>query len=142
MFYILVIWTTGEDIEYNIRDNLKDYQLEDSVDFRRVGVTMDQIGRFHLPQDPDAETLKKLKNDPRGKAFMERHEGELFQVEVDALLDFAPDEFKRVLLEPIDEWFREDIHNEVMSREEYSEKVLNDLRNREVTKLYNEISKK
>jgi hypothetical protein len=43
-------------------------------------------------------TVSKLNKDPRGKKFKERHEGKLFQVEVDALSTLRPIEFKECLL--------------------------------------------
>jgi len=55
------------------------------VDFKRVAVTEEQMDRFNLPRNPDSETLRKLKRDTRAKSIMSRHNGDLFQIEVDAL---------------------------------------------------------
>jgi hypothetical protein len=55
-----------------------------------------------LPVDPDTKTLAKLKKDTRSNGFRSDHNGELFQVEVDALTAYVPEEFKNIVLGPVD----------------------------------------
>jgi hypothetical protein len=69
--------------------------------------------------------LAKLKRDPRANAFRAKHNGELFQVEVDALVAYVPDDFKELVLDSVDAFFDEDIHAEV--KEEYSEEDITEL---------------
>jgi hypothetical protein len=130
---------SGEDIDLVTREALKDYEIEEHVDFKRIGVTMDQIEEWDLPQDPDAMTEVKLNRDPRGKKFKARHKGKLFQVEVDALAALRPTEFKECLLKPIDDLFRQNVYEEVMNDASYSEEELKKMQKEKVNELYNEI---
>ena len=128
---------SGEDIDLVTREALEAYELEAYVDFQRIGVTMEQIEKWDLPQDPDAMTENKLNKDPRGKKFKDRHGGKLFQVEVDALAALRPAEFRDCLLKPIDDVFRKEKLEEVMNDESHSEEEI-----MKITKLYIEIVKK
>lgn len=109
---------SGEDIDIVILRKLAIYGIKD-VDFRRVALTDDLIDVHELPRKPDPDTFEKLKNDPRAKSFKAKHNGELFQVEVDALVAKAPDQFKELVLNSVDEFFNEVIYEEVLN--EYSE---------------------
>jgi hypothetical protein len=139
ILYLGDIDPSGEDIDFVTRSALEDYEIEDHVDFQRIGVTMEQIGKWNLPQDPDAMTEAKLKKDPRGKRFKARHEGKLFQVEVDALATLRPAEFKECLLKPIDDVFRREVYEEVMKDASYSEEELKKVQKEKVAELYDEI---
>ena len=77
------------------------------VDFRRIALTEEQVSLFTLPTKPDAETLDKLNKDPRLGEFKINHNGQLFQVEVDALYAYAPIEFRNMVLGPVDKFFDE-----------------------------------
>ena len=70
-------------------------------------------------EDPIPDTFKKLNRDPRAEAFKAKHNGKLFQVEVDALVAIAPDVFRDLVINSVDELFDEDIYKGVL--EEYSE---------------------
>jgi hypothetical protein len=102
--------------------NLKGY-----VYFQRLGVTKAQIEQFNLPTDPDKETRKKLEMDTRTQKFMDEHEGELFAVELDALLAYAPDEFRRLVIESVDEYYDEDVYNELASLKEHKKEYIRKL---------------
>ena len=84
---------SGEVIDEVIDKKLRQYGIYD-VDFRRVAVTEEQTRQFNLPHNPDPETVRKLKKDTRATSFRSRHNGKLFQIEVDALQAYAPEEFK------------------------------------------------
>ena len=84
---------SGEVIDEVIYKKLRQYGIY-GVDFKRIAVTEEQTRQFNLPHNPDPETLSKLKKDSRAKSFMRRHNGELFQIEVDALQAYGPDEFE------------------------------------------------
>jgi hypothetical protein len=117
---------SGEVIDEVIHKKLIDYGIYD-VDFRRVAITEEQTRQFNLPHNPDPETLRKLKKDTRAKSFMARHNGELFQIEVDALQAYAPEEFKRLVLGSVDELFDMEIYNDVLSDPRHSEEGINRL---------------
>lgn len=46
---------------------------------------------------------------------MSRHNGKLFQIEVDALQAYAPEEFKILVQQSVDKYFDQDIYNQVLS---------------------------
>lgn len=116
---------SGENIQEVIEDKLGQCGVY-GIDFKRVAVTDDQIEQFDLPTNPDKDTLDKLKEDPRRFAFKEKHnldsDDDLFQIEVDALPALYPDQFKAMILDPIDEYFDKEIHKQVL--EEHSDKAL------------------
>lgn len=63
----------------------------------------------------DEKGKNKFQKEPRAKAFMERHGGELFQVELDGLPLIAPEEIKEMVLGSVDNYFDEKIRNKVLS---------------------------
>jgi hypothetical protein len=85
------------------------------IDFQRVSVTEEQIEEFNLPHMPkNKETIDKVNNDTRKKQFIGKY-GELFVVELDALLAIKPDEFKSIVQESVDQFFDTRIHQEVQA---------------------------
>jgi hypothetical protein len=115
---------SGEVIDEVISKKLIQYGIFE-VDFRRIAVTEEQTRHFNLPHNPDPETFTKLKKDTRAQSFMSRHNGELFQIEVDALQAYAPEEFKNLIQKSVDKYFDWDIYNRVLSDPRHSEKEIN-----------------
>jgi hypothetical protein len=111
---------SGESIDEIITNKLRQYGMF-GVDFQRIAITEEQMNRFNLPSNPDPETLRKLKRDTRARSFMTRHDGELFQIEVDALQAYAPDEFKRLVQQSVDQFFDENIHQQLRAEHSPSE---------------------
>lgn len=103
---------SGEAIEEELINKLikRPYSLHD-IDFKRVGVTNEQKLQFSLIPNMDPKTMNKLNRDSNRFAFIEKY-GSLFQIEVDALEAIAPDEFERLVLESVDEFFDERIYKE------------------------------
>jgi hypothetical protein len=54
---------------------------------------------------------------------MENHNGELFQVEVDALAALAPDAFRDLVLNSVDQFYNQDVYEDALN--EYTD---NDIR--------------
>ena len=115
---------SGADIERFLRETMEWFGIQ--VEVKRVAVTKDQIEEYHLPNAPeDASEIAKLQRDPRFKNW----EYGLYRVELDALLAFVPDEFGRIVLDSVKEYFDEEIYNAVLERqmvlrEEVKEKAL------------------
>ena len=105
---------SGESIDEIITNKLAQYGIF-GVDFQRIAVTEEQMNVFNLPRNPDPQTLRKLRRDTRARSFMMRHNGELFQIEVDALQAYAPDEFKRLVQESVDTFFDENIYQQTLA---------------------------
>jgi hypothetical protein len=110
---------SGEAIEKELINKLtvSPYDLVE-IDFKRVGVTNEQRERFNLIPNKDRKTMRKLKNDSNRFAFMKKYdletEDELFQIEVDALEAIAPEQFRTLVLESVDEFFDEEIYQQVL----------------------------
>ena len=85
---------------------LEPYNLKD-IDFKRVGVTLQQKREFNLIANTDKQTMAKLKRDPTRFAFMSKYdiynEEDLFQIEVDALEAIEPEAFRSMVLAVVDE---------------------------------------
>jgi hypothetical protein len=94
-------------------DKLAKYGLY--VDFQRIAITDEQITVYGLPRNPDPATLAKLERDSRRRQFMENHNGELFQVEVDAFAALAPDAFRDLVLNSVDQFYNEDVYEEALN---------------------------
>lgn len=63
------------------------------------------------PRPKDAETLEKLKNDPRSKNYKEK-----CIIELDALVAYRPQEFKQLITESIDGLFDSKIYSELRKK--------------------------
>jgi hypothetical protein len=86
----------GNDMDLFIQEQLEYFGLLDEIDFRRLALTTEQVRRYRLPL-----------NFETGKG-----------VQLDALEAYVPDEFKKIVQNPIDELFDERIHQKVL--EEHS----------------------
>lgn len=76
-----------------------------SIDIHRVAITPKQIETFDLPPIPsDQETINKLNKDTRKYKFISQY-GDLYAVELDALLAIAPDEFEKLFIRSVDQFF-------------------------------------
>lgn len=76
-------------MDRHLGEALSYFDLDYIVDFERLAITQQQIEEFDLPPKPeDSDTLEKLDNDSRTNGFIEKY-GELFAVELDALLAIA-----------------------------------------------------
>jgi hypothetical protein len=106
---------SGTDMERYLKQSLAEFGLDSSrVTLKRIGLTSDQVDEYRLPPKPeDAETLAKLKRDPRYKTYTEE-----YVVELDSLVAYVPEEFKRILLEAIDECYDEDTFLELQKEAE------------------------
>jgi hypothetical protein len=106
ILYVGDLDPTGTDIERHAKESLAQFGLVDRVEFRRVAVTPGQVEQFELPPHPkDAETLAKLKRDPRSKGYTYD-----YVVELDALIAYAPDEFKRLLLDAVERYHNKEVY--------------------------------
>jgi hypothetical protein len=80
-----------------------------NIHFERIAITEDTIRDFEGLEDIknkelDAGTLSKLEDDPNKDWFKKRHNNQLWQIEVDALLLDLP-RFKELVLSNVDKHF-------------------------------------
>lgn len=115
---------TGEHIEEIVNKRFTEYGIAGHVDFKRVAIIDEHIDEFSLPRNPDPEVLKKLQRDTRAKSFIVKH-GELFQVEVDALQAYAPQQFRTMVLESISPFYQQNIYDTLLG--EHSPDEINNL---------------
>jgi hypothetical protein len=102
---------SGEDMDRYLGEALSYFELNHIVGFERIAVTEEQIREYDLPPTPeDSETLEKLDRDSRTNGFIEKHDGKLFAVELDAFLAIAPDAFRELVQESVDQYFDEDMY--------------------------------
>jgi len=125
---------SGVDIERFLKESLEYFELDKSkVELKRLAVTPEQVEKYNLPPRPeDAETLAKLQRDPR----MAKYTGK-YIVELDALVVYAPQEFKQLINNEIEKYHDKEIYNKTKEEakriakkseeivEEYKKKALN-----------------
>lgn len=100
---------SGMDIQRFLYDALSYFGMVGKVDLIRLAVTPEQVEQYQLPPRPeDAETIAKLRRDPRSKSY--KHD---YVVELDALVAFVPSEFRRILREAINSYHDEKIYVQV-----------------------------
>lgn len=113
---------SGVDIERALREAMNEY-FGLNLKVKRIGVTKAQIEEYNLPTTPeDAEEIEKLRRDSRFKNWEHGN----YRVELDALLAFVPDEFKRIIEESIKEYFDEDIYSEVQDLEKEGRRIISE----------------
>jgi len=106
---------SGVDISRFITHALKYFGIE--VEFKRVAVLREHIEKYNLPPKPeDAETLEKNLRDPRASKFIERY-GQLYVVELDAMLAYCPDEFADLIKSSVAEYFNKEVYERVKKLE-------------------------
>jgi hypothetical protein len=69
------------------------------IDFKRVGILKEHIKEFglHDLKNPDPKVLAKLRDDPDRFKFMKENNGELFQIEFDAMQARGAAKLKKLL---------------------------------------------
>ena len=124
---------SGSDMDRFLKSDIADYfikyfGLEGIVHFvPRIAVTLDHIERFNLPPEPeesDTATLDKLQRDPRYENLLEAHGGQLYAVELDALMAYVPDEFERIVKGAVDYYYHPEIWEEVLQEPEHSSEAI------------------
>lgn len=103
---------SGRDIERFITETLEWFGI--SVEVKNIAVTEEQIERYSLPSTPeDEKEIAKMMRDPRYKKW--KHG--LFRVELDALMAFVPEEFKRMITEAVSEYFDDATYGETLEKQ-------------------------
>lgn len=122
---------SGVDMDRHMHEAFSFFCLEGpdcfnrEIDFQRIAVTRQQIEQFGLPPKPeDTDTLAKLDNDTRTKKFIEKNNGELYAVELDALLAIVPDEFEQLVKDSVYQYWDESIYEQVLEKPQHSKESL------------------
>lgn len=131
IYYLGDLDPSGVDMERFLKEALVYFALDSSrVKLKRLAITAAQVEEYHLPPKPeDAETLAKLKRDSRTAKYDRK-----YIVELDALVAYVPQEFKRLVREAIMDVWDRDLYNNL--KREADEK------NEEIQKLVDETKAK
>lgn len=86
----------------------------DDIDFQKIAVTPEQIKKYNLPFNPDKTTAEKMNRDSRTTSFVEKY-GHLYAVELDALPALIPDEFRKLVIQLVDQFFDMKVYKETLS---------------------------
>jgi len=131
---------SGMDIQRFLIEALGYFGLEDDrVELKRLAVTSEQVERFNLPPRPeDAETIAKLNRDPRYKSYTLP-----YIVELDALVAYAPQQFRSIITEAINKVWDKSIYEKLSKRaEELKQKsleILDDIKSKAKEKVLDDI---
>lgn len=87
----------------------------DEIDFQRVAVIPEQIKKYKLPVKLDKSTKEKLNRDSRTTGFVKKYGG-LYAVELDALPALIPDEFKKLLIQSVEQFYDKKIYAKIISK--------------------------
>ena len=88
----------NNDMDKLISSAVIDFNL--NIDFKKIAVTENQMRKFHLPENPNPEIIRKLDSNLRKDYFIRKY-GRLFQIELESLLAYAPEKFKNIVLESV-----------------------------------------
>jgi hypothetical protein len=93
----------NNNIDKIINNALLDFNL--NIDFKKIAVTENQMRKFHLPENPNPKIIRKLDSNLRKDYFIKKY-GRLFQIEMEALQAYAPEKFKNMVLESVNNIFQ------------------------------------
>jgi hypothetical protein len=88
----------NNNIDKIINNALIDFNL--NIDFKKIAITENQMRKFHLPENPNPEIIRKLDSNLRKDYFIRKY-GRLFQIELESLPASAPEKFKNIVLESV-----------------------------------------
>lgn len=95
----------SDNIDTTIKNNIQAFNL--NIDFKKIAITEDQMRKYHLPENPNPEIIRKLDNNLRKDFFISRY-GRLFQIELESLQAYAPERFKNIILESVNDILNKD----------------------------------
>jgi hypothetical protein len=93
----------NNNIDKIINKAIIDFNLD--IDFKKIAVTENQMRKFHLPENPNPKIIRKLDRNLQKDYFIKKY-GRLFQIEVEALPAYAPEKFKNMVLESVNNIFQ------------------------------------
>jgi hypothetical protein len=88
----------SDNIDTTIKNNIQAFNL--NIDFKKIAIIEDQMRKFHLPENPNPEIIRKLDKNLRKDFFISKY-GRLFQIELESLQAYAPERFKNIIIESL-----------------------------------------
>lgn len=95
----------SDNIDTILKNNIQAFNL--NIDFKKIAITEDQMRKFHLPENPNPEIIKKLDNNIRKDFFISKY-GRLFQIELESLQAYAPEKFKNIIIDSVNNILNKD----------------------------------
>jgi hypothetical protein len=83
------------DIDKMINNTLINFNL--NIDFKKIAITENQMRNFHLPENANPEIIRKLDSNLRKEYFIRKY-GRIFQIELESLQAYAPENFKNLVI--------------------------------------------
>jgi hypothetical protein len=83
------------DIDKMINNTLINFNL--NIDFKKIAITENQMRNLHLPENPNPEIIRKLDSNLRKEYFIRKY-GRIFQIELESLQAYAPENFKNLVI--------------------------------------------
>jgi hypothetical protein len=98
---------TGTTMSYVIEQWLSQYGIK----LVRMALNREHISTYGLDhlRNPDPKVKEKLEDDPNKDRFKRENDGELFQIELDAMQK-SPQQFKELVLNSVSHYYNENIH--------------------------------
>ena len=90
----------SDNIDDIIRNKIQEFNL--NLDFKKIAIREDQMRKFHLPENPNPEIIRKLDNNVRKDFFISKY-GRLFQIELESLQAYSPEQFKNITIDSVNE---------------------------------------
>jgi hypothetical protein len=90
----------SDNIDNIIRNKIQEFNL--NLDFKKIAIREDQMRKFHLPENPNPEIIRKLDNNIRKDFFISKY-GRLFQIELESLQAYSPEQFKNITIDSVNE---------------------------------------
>jgi hypothetical protein len=140
IFYLGDLDPSGVDMDRFLQEAFDYFELDpEQVEFTRLALTPDHVEKFGLPPMPkDAETLAKLRRDPRTATYTGG-----YVVELDALVAYAPKQFRQIIEDALNEkWDRsikEELDDEANEMYDKLEEILEDIKERAKEKILKEL---
>ena len=95
----------SDNIDTTIKNNIQAFNL--NIDFKKIAIIEDQMRNFHLPENPNPEIIRKLDKNSRKDCFISKY-GRLFQIELESLQAYAPERFKNIIIESVNNILNKD----------------------------------
>lgn len=112
IFYLGDLDPSGVDIQRFLQEAIGYFRVDKVVEFKRLAVTDEQVVKYNLPPRPeDVETLRKLERDSRTAGY--KHD---YIVELDALVVYAPEQFRDLLRAEVNRYWDKEIYEKVHTK--------------------------
>jgi hypothetical protein len=117
---------SGMAMSLRINNQLDEALGKNTVGFKRVGILKEHIKTFKLQnlKNTKPEVIEKLKKDPNRQTFMDDNNGELFQIELEALQGKGATKLKTLVLPAVDQYFDDEMYEQVLSDPRHSENMM------------------